>query len=283
MCFGGNTTTSVQTQEIPKWISDAGQTNYSTAQQIAGRDYPTYSGPRVANFSPDETAAMDLMRGSVDAWKPTTDAAATALTNQLNNGGMAANIGNYMSPYVGEVVDRSVQEVQRQGDVARRGIGARAHAAGAFGDARHGVADAELDRNIIKLSGDVAAQGYQSAYDRAMSGYLGDQAATTQSATAASQLARLAQQMGLTDVGGLLQTGGMERQLTQQNYDTAYQDFLNQFYYPVEGLNMMTAALSGTPYSRSSTTTSPGANTFGQTAGGIAALLGGAGRLISAF
>lgn len=283
MCFGGKTQTTVQSSEIPKWVSDAGETTYNTAKSIAERDYPTYTGPRVAGFSPDQTAAMDLMRGSVGAWQPTADAAATSLRNQMTNGGLPANVSSYMSPYIGEVVNRSVDEVMRTGDITRRNLGAKAHAAGAFGDARHGVAEGELDRNVMKAAGDVAAQGYQSAYDRALTGYLSDMGLQTQTANAATQLAQMAQQMGLTDVGGMLQIGGQQQAQTQQNYDTAYQDFLNQFYYPVEGLNIVSSALSGTPYNRTQTTTAPGASTFGQTAGGIAALLGGTGRLISAL
>lgn len=283
MCFGSKTSTSVQTQEIPAWVQNAGQQNIDTAQQLANRPYPQYGGPRVAEFSPDETAAFDIVRGMSGSWKPNVNTAASALVDQAQGGRAPTEVANYMSPYIGEVVNRQISDVQRAGEVARRGIGARAHAAGAFGDSRHGIADAELDRNILESVGDVTAKGNQSAWEQAMQMFLGESQLQQGAANSLINAATAEQNLGLKDVGALMQTGAAQQGKDQTSLDLAYQDFLQQFYYPVEGLNMSIGALSGTPYSRTQTTTGPSSSAAAQTLGGIGALAGGAAKLGSLF
>jgi hypothetical protein len=76
-------------------------------------------------------------------------------------------VGQYMSPYMQNVVDVQQREAQRQSDIAATGRGAQAAQAGAFGGSRQAIMDAEAARNLAQQKGDIQSQGLQSAYNQA--------------------------------------------------------------------------------------------------------------------
>ncbi len=89
----------------------------------------------------------------------------------------------------------------------------------------------------------------------------------------------LAAQYGLTEqqAQDLMSSGQMSQQFNQQGLSTAYQDFLNQFEYPQEMLNLRLATTQNQPYSSTRLTTTPYSQTA-QSIGGLAALMGLGGR-----
>ena len=91
-----------------------------------------------------------LLHPSCKALDNETGAGSAALAGGL---GMLADptrsIGMFMSPYQTEVVDRAMADVARAGDIQRKGIGARAVGAGAFGGSRQAIAESELGRNVL--------------------------------------------------------------------------------------------------------------------------------------
>jgi hypothetical protein len=271
----------VNTTGLPQWVDDKAQGNVATAEQLANRPFPKYTKPRIAGFKPDETLAMDMVRGSMGNWKQplqtSMDAAGKAATQRFTD----ADVGAYMSPYMNNVVDASLSRLTQYGDQMRKGIGSRAHNAGAFGDARHGVAEGELNRSLGDTAGQMIAQGNQAAYQDAVRAWGADNTTNLQGANALANMAGAGQKMGLTDIGALMQSGALQRGMDQGNLDIAYQDFMNQFYYPIEGLNLRMSALSNSPYEKTQTQTTTGqqGSSFGQYAGGAAALAGGAAKL----
>ncbi len=106
--------------------------------------------------------------------------------------------------------------------------------------------------------------------------YNTDLSRVLQSGAQTAGLGQLGQQLGLTDINTLLGTGQQQQNIGQQNLDTAYQDFLRQFNYPIENLNLRNATLAGQPYPTSTTTTQtqPGPSTSSQVVGGLTGLLG---------
>ena len=52
---------------------------------------------------------------------------------------------DYMSPYQTDVINKTMAEFDKQAKISRLGLGKTASAAGAFGGARHGIAEAEYD------------------------------------------------------------------------------------------------------------------------------------------
>lgn len=60
-----STSTTVQQNNIPAWIEQAGQQNYQQAQSIAGRPWQPYGGATVAGFSPMQLQAFQFMQESL--------------------------------------------------------------------------------------------------------------------------------------------------------------------------------------------------------------------------
>jgi len=92
----------------------------------------------------------------------------------------------YMNPYQQQVIDESVRQINRQGDIARQNLQSQAVRAGAFGGSREGVQRAELDRalaeqkNAAILGG--LQQGYGQAQQQAMQAFEAQQGRTQQGA-----------------------------------------------------------------------------------------------------
>ena len=55
----------------------------------------------------------------------------------------------YMSPYQQDVIDKTLAEFDKQAAVGKLGLGTTASDAGAFGGARHGIAEADANRGLI--------------------------------------------------------------------------------------------------------------------------------------
>ena len=67
-------------------------------------------------------------------------------------------------PFVEDVIDTTLAEIQREGDIGKIGERARAIGAGAFGGSRQAIAEQELQRNISDQKARTAAQLRSAAY-----------------------------------------------------------------------------------------------------------------------
>ena len=105
----------------------------------------------------------------------------------------------FMNPYQQQVIDESMRQISRQGDIARTQQGARAAMSGAFGGGRQAVESAELERNLAEqknaaITG-ALSQGYQSSQQAAMQAF---------EAEKQRQLAQAQGYQGAASVGGNL-------------------------------------------------------------------------------
>jgi len=115
--------------------------------------------------------------------------------------GTAGTIASYMSPYQQQVIDATRDEYDVQAAKQKLALGAPT-VAGAFGGARHGIAEAEYasasDRNRAALLGGLRQQGYTQAQDLAGRGFTQQAGlAGMQGSLAQQQAAQAAQQLGL--------------------------------------------------------------------------------------
>jgi hypothetical protein len=222
MCCGGDNVQTV-TQEMKPWAEDFYKwqieqirNQYGIAQNAydAQKDYKPYPGQRIADFTPDQKAAFDAVRGADGVWKPELDQAGQyaqqstqrfgqAYTpQQVSAQGIAAlpqvqgasydpakvdragtqiggigdvqnttfgteQMNQYMSPYRQGVIDQTVNEMLRANDKARLSDQARATKAGAFGGSRHGILDAERERNFQTTLGNTVGQLLDQGYGQA--------------------------------------------------------------------------------------------------------------------
>jgi hypothetical protein len=100
-----NTTTS--TVKLPKWASEAGQSNYQTAQDIAARPYQAYGGDKVADLTGRQSTALSLL----------DNIAPSAITTG-KTGFDLSRVSEYMNPFTDEVINRAASDIARGGQVA---------------------------------------------------------------------------------------------------------------------------------------------------------------------
>jgi hypothetical protein len=138
-----------------------------------------------------------------------------------------SDVQAFMNPYQQQVIDESLRQINRQGDIARQNLQAQAVRAGAFGGSREGIQRAELERGLAEqrnaaITG-ALAQGYQSSAQQAQEAFeqqqqrqlaqaQGFQGAAGQGGSLAAQRAGLGQQAAQQ----LAQAGGMEMQAGSQ-------------------------------------------------------------------
>lgn len=283
--FGGGSKkqTVVQQVKLPKWVEEAGQENYERAKELSERPFPKYDEPRIVGFSGDTTEAFNRIRSGGYDWR-TPFMEATGLVSSASKSSLpSTDLSQYINPYMDPVIN----EVVRQGDIARRKIGQSAAQAGAYGSGRHGVLEGEQ----LRAQSEAIAKTMAGAFENAQRMALADRSSALQGAQLLGQLSGAGQQMDYRDIAALLGIGAQQEARDQAALDQAYQDFLAEYEWPIEMLNLRTSTLGATPYSRSTTgvTTTPGASPLSQALGlGLAGLsifggLGGFSGLGSLF
>jgi hypothetical protein len=140
----------------------------------------------------------------------------------------------FMSPYQQQVIDESIRQINRQGDIAQQGLAAQAVRTGAFGGTREGVQRAELERGLSEQrnaailgglqqgygqSQQAAMQAFEQQQQRQLAAGQGLGSLGTQSGQLAASQAGLGQQAAQQLLqAGQLQTGttAQQAQLQQQ-------------------------------------------------------------------
>tara|TARA_R110002020_G_scaffold125896_2_gene283329 strand:- start:933 stop:2132 length:1200 start_codon:yes stop_codon:yes gene_type:complete len=188
-------------------------------------------------------------------------------------------VSQYMNPYTENVIDETIADIEREGNVARNTAKAKAVGAGAFGGSRQGIQAAEVDRAILdakaKATADLRARNYDQALGASSQAY---QQAATRNLEAGRLLGGLGQSVGQlgTAFGGLggqygtlagttadigrvysaLQpadlafmsgVGEAERGYRQQMIDTARQEYQRPTEQSLLPYTYAYGALSGTP------------------------------------
>ena len=134
-------------------------------------------------------------------------------TGQFSPSGIAA----FMNPYEQAVIDQTMADIGRQGQIAQQGLQAQAASAGAFGGSRQAVAEQELQRNVLEQQARTAGQlrqtGFESAGQRAQQAFEQSQGRSLAAAGQAGQLG-LSGQQALGSFGqGIGALGGQAGQL----------------------------------------------------------------------
>lgn len=258
--FEPTKSTSSSTTSVPEWVSQAGKSNYTLASGIAQQPYQAYGAPRVAGFSPDQTSAMDTLR-TTQPRALTLPAGGYRPPRLVDNipgaegaAGGAGSIADYENPYTENVINRGIAKMREAANIGQQNINNQQHMSESFGDARHGLQSEELERDLIKEVGDFSGQQYAQGYDTAQQLRESD----INRLMSSQDLARADQQDLLTWLDSLFKSGSNQQDLTQKSLDTAFGDFTRQQNYPKEMLDVLTAALTGTPSNTTKTTTEPG-------------------------
>jgi hypothetical protein len=158
----------------------------------------------------------------------------------------------YQSQYQQGVTDIALRELDRQRQMRQQDIADQAIRAGAFGGARQGVVESELERTYAQQAGDIATRGAQAGLEFAQRGALADLAAQRaapgvqlQGAAALSQGANQLRQMGYSDAEIATTLGQTERALAQSQQDVDYRTFLESQAFPAQQLSYLAAPFGG--------------------------------------
>jgi hypothetical protein len=269
---------------------------------------------QVAGLSPGEQASITAAQTGVGAYQPfltqgssTVDQGATLVGDQAAGymgdastalkGGIGALAGtgamydpnsyqSFMNPYEDQVIDNTMADIRRQGDIAQQGVKAQAVGSGAFGGSRGQIAQSELDRNVMKQQADTAAQmrasGFQNAQQAAMNAFesgMGRQQQLGQLTgqigaglgSLGAQTGALGQQLGglgiqqagigemgtnlnTQDIQNLMTTGATERGVNQAGLDALRLTNLQRYTQPYQQYGFLSDIYSGTPTGSSTLT-----------------------------
>jgi len=157
---------------------DTGQ--FNAYDQYQRSDFDPYSKFRQANYNEYGFQQPDMFTGE--------------------------SVGQYMSPYMQNVVDVQKQQAQLDFDRSQAGRDAAAVQAGAFGGSRQAVGDYLAQEGLARQMGDIQATGQQQAFQQAATQFGADRAAQMDmERLRAAELARV--QAGRAGELGRVQTG----------------------------------------------------------------------------
>lgn len=135
----------------------------------------------------------------------------------------------FMNPYQQQVTQAALQEMRRQGDIARQGAAAQAVSAGAFGGTREGVQRAEMERGLQDVMSQRIFQDYAQNYAQAQQAAMtAEEQARQRQLGVSSALGQMGQQYGNigSQAGALYgQQAGQLQQLGQGIGSLAGQQF----------------------------------------------------------
>ena len=130
-------------------------------------------------------------------------------------------LNQFMNPFTSQVIDNSLTNLD---DARKRAVAdgqARATASGAYGGARHGVADSLLGDAYLKQAGDLSSNLNMANYNQAVNQFNKQNQMGFQSAQ--NQLAGAGALSGLANLGF-----GMGQNLDNQEYQRSMQDQMTQ-------------------------------------------------------
>jgi hypothetical protein len=106
-----------------------------------------------------------------------------------------SGVQKFMNPFQQQVIDKALEQINRQGQLSRQNLQGQATRAGAFGGSRQGVQDAELERALSEQRNSAIVSGLSQGYNQA--------ATQAQQAFEQAQGRKLAQAQGYQGIGGL--------------------------------------------------------------------------------
>ena len=232
---GSSSGTSTQINDVPEWARPYAKTALGQASQltdITKNPYQAYGGERQAQFTPLQQQSYQGAAGM-----------------QAGPQAFQSQVGQYMSPYMKNVVERQQQDATRQAGIAEQAQKAQAARMGAFGGSGDYLMRGQAASALARQKGDIQAQGLQNAFGNATNQY--NQG--------------MSQNMAINQLQN--QYGGQQQQQVQNILSQQNQDFQDQKRYPYQQLEFMSGLMRGTPMGTVSSLYQAPGSMLGQAAG----------------
>ena len=210
------------------------------------------AAPQSGGFNVNTAAAQGLQRAGMGA------AQGMNYRPMAINAPTQAGLQQYTNPYENQVVNQSLEDIERSRLMQQNVGGAQAGAANAFGGSRHGIAEAETNRAFADQSARTASglrmSGYQNAQDMERQAQMQNQQAglsgAQQRLSAGQQLGNLSNLgfgMGQQVQSRMDQQGAMQQALNQQVINAGKNQYAGYTGAPAQSLQYLLQAVGGAP------------------------------------
>ena len=209
--------------------------------------FKPYTGPTLAEFSPEQQQAFTGLSGLVGGTTPvfqegmqmTRDAAAPMTSEQITS---------YMSPYQQAVTDIEKREATKQYETqVQPQLAAQAAKIQPFGGSRQAILEGMAADTQQRLLGDIQAKGSQQAYQDAVNRLQAERAAQGK---AGAQLATMAPNLlktQMAEFGSLQNIGQAKQQQSQTALDEAFRQYTLEQNYPYDTMSKYQSTVTGAP------------------------------------
>lgn len=259
--MGGNSAPdhTTTTTELPEWARGASQDLLNRGTALSNQNMPVYTGQRTAGLNSMQTQGMQMASDRAKNGSAEVGAGGHNLMDTLN--GKYLSAGN---PYLSAAIDRASGDVTRnyQGAVgANDSLMARS---GAFGGSAWQQAQEGAQRQLATGLGDVSTQMHMADYGQ-----------ERQNQMAAQQTALAYGQQPYMDAKAMQDAGATQYGYDQQLLTDKMDQFNEQAQAPYKSLDVLANTIKGAVGGGGTVSQAgPGANPWGQAAGGAAALYG---------
>jgi hypothetical protein len=214
------------------------------SQALAGKGYTPYGGQRLANVDPLQQKYYEGI-GNLTAYKP----------GQFSDQSWtdAGTMEKFMSPYQQGVTDIAKREAQRTADINATKLGANAVNQGAFGGYRHGIVEAEQDRNTAQLLNDIQTKGLQSAYESGMKQFGNETQQDLYREIYQNQANKQGYDTGIAALDKMNAAGTAMQNYEQRGLNYDYDAFTEERKFPYEQLRFQNEMLGRLPIETTNT------------------------------
>lgn len=242
--------------EIPEYMKNVQESLVNRANVASQTGYTPYTGQRVADLTALQNAAITQAQTNLGQFGASgvIPQAQQMVSNAANISAMQFTpqmAQQYMNPYVSQVTNAAIRNLQEQSALASQQQRAQAVQSGAFGGTRQGVQEAVLQAETAKRAGDITAQLQAQAFQDASARFAADRASAAQGQiTAAQAIPALQAQLGqqaLSEAAAGTQFGGLQQAVQQQKYLEDYRDFVESQGFERGQLQFLTGLLAGQP------------------------------------
>lgn len=266
MCKGSNTTT--QTTSANPVAAQAYTSLLSQVPGTYGTTYQPYTGETTAPINAQQQTGIGNINNSATSWLPQIQqASGIAATNAAPI--TQQQIDQYENPFTQQVVGATQAQFNNQNQQQQQQLTGNAISSGAFGGNRTGIAAANLANQQQLAQAPVIAGLQSQGYTQGVNTALSEQQAGESGASNMAGIANTGENAGIA--GGTAQLGaGTTEQQTQQLADTnALQQYLFNYFEPMQQLSSEAGVTTGlgSGLGGTSQTTAPAPSLISQLSG----------------
>jgi hypothetical protein len=261
ICYNGDdpepqpTEQKVINSSLPEYAQPYYERLMARGEAESNQPYTAYDGPRVAQFSDDTSAGFDSVRGTAGSGLGALNSAMGHTRGAMNSTFNGAAAQQYMNPFIQNVIGSTMNRMNQNFAEQQGARDAQAVQAGAFGGSRAAISTMQAQRDNNEQINRMISEQLHSGYTNAQSQFNTDRSAGMDAAKSLATMQGQQRELAYQDADKLMGIGGAQEAKTQQGYDSAYADFVNQRDYEKNQLAFYGGLLHGVPVQPNSDTT----------------------------